>query len=105
MAAARSKGTYLAARYARLAPKRGKRRARKAIGHSILIGVWHILADDHTSWNELGADYFERSTSCERPHACEGLRTPPPTPEPMPTVGPAARLVASPATVVLRSQS
>jgi len=66
MAAARSKGTYLAARYARLAPRRGKRRARKAIGHSILIGVWHILADEHTTWNELGSDYFDRRVDPQR---------------------------------------
>jgi transposase len=66
MAAARSKGTYLAARYARLAPRRGKRRARKAIGHDLLIGIWHILADDHTTWNELGADYYDRRVDPQR---------------------------------------
>lgn len=59
MAAARSKGTYLAAQYGRLVGRRGKRRARKAIGHSILVGVWHILHDE-VEWAELGADYYQR---------------------------------------------
>jgi transposase len=59
MAATRTKGTYLAAQYGRLVARRGKRRARKAVGHSILIGCWHILTDN-TDWNELGSDYFDR---------------------------------------------
>lgn len=59
MAATRTKGTYLAAQYGRLAARRGKRRARKAVGHSILVGCWHIL-HDHLDWNELGNDYFDR---------------------------------------------
>jgi transposase len=70
MAAARSKGTYLAARYTRLAPRRGKHRARKAIGHDLIVGIWHILSDEHTTWNELGADYFVRRAD---PHR-RGLR-------------------------------
>ena len=59
MAAARTKGTYLAAQYGRLVSRRGKRRARKAVGHSILIGCWHILHDG-VEWADLGDDYFER---------------------------------------------
>ena len=60
MAAARTKDTYLAAQYGRLVGRRGKRRARKAVAHSILIGCWHILSDEHTTWVDLGAEYFER---------------------------------------------
>jgi transposase len=59
MAATRAKGTYLAAQYGRLVARRGKRRARKAVGHSILIGCWHIL-NNGADWDELGGDYFER---------------------------------------------
>ena len=59
MSAAQSKGTYLAAQYRRIAAHRGKRRARKAVGHTILVGAWHILAEGAT-WHELGADYFDR---------------------------------------------
>lgn len=59
MAAARTRDTYLAAQYKRLVPRRGKRRARKAVGHSILIAAWHILTDN-LDYHDLGADYFER---------------------------------------------
>lgn len=66
MAAACTKDTYLAAQYGRLVRRRGKKRARKAVGHSILIGCWHILNDDHTVWVDLGADYFERRQDPQR---------------------------------------
>jgi transposase len=65
MAATRTKGTYLAAQYARLVARRGKRRARKAVGHSILIGCWHILHHG-IDWNELGNDYFDRRQDPKR---------------------------------------
>ncbi|MGH9116736.1 MAG: hypothetical protein ACRD0A_02310, partial [Acidimicrobiales bacterium] len=42
----------------RLVGRRGKKRARKAVGHSILVGGWHILHDG-VDWADLGADYFE----------------------------------------------
>jgi transposase len=65
MSAAQSKDTYLATQYRRIASHRGKRRARKAVGHSILVGVWHILASDDGNWAELGGDYFDRRRSPE----------------------------------------
>jgi transposase len=64
MSAGRTKGTYLNAQYHRLAGRRGKMRARKAVGHSLLVGVWHILADGVT-WHDLGEDYFDRRQSPE----------------------------------------
>ena len=45
--------------------RRGKRRARKAVGHSILIGCWHILHDG-IDWTELGGDYFDRRQDPDR---------------------------------------
>ncbi len=57
-AAAKSKNTYLAARYRRLAARRGSKRAQLAIGHDILITAWHIL-DRQVDYRDLGADYFE----------------------------------------------
>jgi transposase len=59
MGAARSKDSYLAAQYSRLIRRRGKRRARKAVGHSILVAAWHIL-NNNIDWVDLGADYYER---------------------------------------------
>ena len=58
-AASRTKGTYLSARYHRLAARRGKKRAALAVGHTILIMVYHIIKEQRT-YKELGADYFDR---------------------------------------------
>ncbi len=65
MAAARTKGTYFAAQYARLVRTRGKAKARKAVGHSLLVAAWHIL-DGGVPYAELGEDWFERRNSPER---------------------------------------
>jgi transposase len=68
MSASRTKGTYLTAQYRRIAGRRGKQRARKAVGHSLLVGVWHILADT-VEWDDLGADYYDRrQTPAHRAH-------------------------------------
>src|SRR5437762_7429123 len=39
----RGRGTYLAAQYRRLTARRGKKKAAVALGHSILIIVYHLL--------------------------------------------------------------
>lgn len=58
-AASHTKGTYLAAQYRRLAARRGPRRALLAVGHSILVIIYHLL-NNHVEYHDLGADYFER---------------------------------------------
>jgi transposase len=58
-AAGRSKGTYLGAQYRRLLPRRGKKKAAIAVGHSILVVVYCLLRDG-TSYQEPGADYFDK---------------------------------------------
>jgi transposase len=63
MAAARTKGTYLASQYHRLASRRGKMRARKAVGHTILVAVWHILSNPETTFVDLGPEWFDRRNS------------------------------------------
>jgi transposase len=65
MAAARTKDTYLAAQYARLVSRRGKARARKAVGHWILVAAFHILAGG-VPYAELGGDYYLKRNSPER---------------------------------------
>jgi transposase len=63
VAASRTKGTYLAARYRRVAARRGKKRALVAVGHSVLIAVWHMLSRD-IAYHDLTAEHFiERLTS------------------------------------------
>jgi transposase len=51
-AARRSKGTYLGALYARLAARRGAKKAAVAVGHRILVSAYHLLKD--------GGYYHER---------------------------------------------
>lgn len=57
--ASRTKGTYLQARYHRLASRRGKKRATLALAHTLLIMAYHIVKEQCT-YTELGADYFDR---------------------------------------------
>ena len=57
MNAARSKGTYLGARYRRIASRRGSKRAMVAVGHTILLAVWTMLTHD-LAYTDLGGDYF-----------------------------------------------
>jgi transposase len=54
----RMKGTYLAAQYHRIAARRGKGRAVVAVGHSVLVALYHMLTR-HEPYHELGADYFD----------------------------------------------
>jgi len=58
-AASRTKGTYLKARFQRLAARRGKKRASVAISHTILIMAYHIIKEQCT-YKELGGDFFDR---------------------------------------------
>jgi transposase len=75
-AAARTKGTYLAAQYRRLAARRGRAKAAVAVAHSILIIVYHVLTEG-TVYCDLGANYFDERDrqAVERRlvHRLEGL--------------------------------
>jgi len=59
-AARRARDTYLAAQFWQVARRRGQERAAVAVGHSILVIAWHILADPGSRYDELGGDYFAR---------------------------------------------
>ena len=58
-AASHSKNTYLSAQYRRLAGRRGKKRAIVAVGHTMLVMMYHMLKEavDH---QELGSDYLDK---------------------------------------------
>jgi transposase len=58
-AASHTKQTYLAAQYRRLAKRLGKKKALVAVGHSLLVIVYHVLARQ-MSYRELGGDYFDK---------------------------------------------
>jgi transposase len=57
--ASRAKNTYLAAQFRRLSGRRGKKRAAVAVGHTLLVVIFHLLKGKAT-YQELGADYFDR---------------------------------------------
>jgi transposase len=57
-AASRTKESYTAAQYQRLARRRGANRAAMAVGHSILVASYYILKAD-ADYVELGGHYFD----------------------------------------------
>jgi transposase len=57
--------TFLGERYRRIARRRGKKRAVVAVGRSILVIAWHLLADEDTHFTDLGADHFTKHTNPE----------------------------------------
>lgn len=57
-AAAGKTDTFLGERYRRLVKRRGKLKALVAIARSILIIVWHLLADRTARYCDLGAGYY-----------------------------------------------
>jgi len=59
LAAARRRGSYLAAQYHRLVRRLGKKRAAVAVAHSLLVIVYHLLTSD-AEYADLGGDYFDR---------------------------------------------
>lgn len=59
LAAIRSKDTFLAARYKRVAGRRGHQRALVAVQRAILTSAWHILTTGQP-YTELGGDYYTK---------------------------------------------
>jgi transposase len=57
-AAARTKDTYLAAQYRRLAARRGKKKAAVAVGHTILVLAYYLLTRER-AYQDLGVAYFD----------------------------------------------
>ncbi len=67
-AAAHTRDSYLAAQYRRFTRRFGTRSEGKAIfavAHTMIVIVWHVLAAEGATYNELGTDYFERRTDAE----------------------------------------
>ncbi|MDD4986847.1 MAG: IS110 family transposase [Dehalococcoidales bacterium] len=56
--ATRTRDTYLAAQYHRLAARRGAKRAILAVAHSILVIVYSLLRNGG-EYQDLGANYFD----------------------------------------------
>jgi transposase len=51
--------TFLGERYRRLVKRRGKLKALVAIARSILIIIWHLLADPYARYRDLGQGYHD----------------------------------------------
>jgi transposase len=58
--------TFLGERYRRIAKRRGKQRAIVAVGRSILVIVWHLLANEDATFTDLGPDYFAKHVNPDR---------------------------------------
>jgi transposase len=56
-AASKKKDSFFKARYHRLAPRRGKKRAAMAVGRSILLTV-HALLEQRCDFKERGAEFY-----------------------------------------------
>jgi transposase len=57
-AAIHAKDCYLAAKSHRLVVRRGGKKATIAVGHTLLVIIYHILADEK-DYEELGGNYFD----------------------------------------------
>jgi transposase len=58
-AATHTHDSYLGAQYHRLAGRRGKKRALVAVGHTLLVIIYHIIKY-RVHYKDLGPDYFLR---------------------------------------------
>jgi hypothetical protein len=58
--------TFLGERYRRIARRRGKRKALAAIARSILVIIYHLLADPEARYHDLGPDYYDTRTDRDR---------------------------------------
>jgi transposase len=61
-AGAAGTATFLGERHQRIARRRGPGKAKVAVGRSILIIIWHLLADPAAPFTDLGPDHYARTT-------------------------------------------
>src|SRR5918994_7888964 len=52
--------TFLGARYRRIVRRRGKKKAVVAVGRSLLVIIWHLLANPGARFHALGGDHYDR---------------------------------------------
>jgi transposase len=58
--------TFLGERYHRLARRRGKAKAQVAVARSILVIIWHLLAQPEVRYQDLGPGWYETKTNKDR---------------------------------------
>jgi transposase len=64
--AASKTDTFLGERYRRLVRRRGKLKALVAVARSILVIVWHLLADPSSRYRDLGATFYTNHIDRQR---------------------------------------
>jgi transposase len=65
-AAAAKTNTFLGERYRRIVKRRGKLKALVAVARSILVIIWHLLANPAARFRDLGPDYHTNRLVVER---------------------------------------
>lgn len=65
-AAASRTNTFLGERFTRIVKRRGKGKALVAVARSILVIVWHLLANPDATYHDLGADYHTAHINTQR---------------------------------------
>lgn len=58
--------TFLGQRYRRLAKRMPKAKALAAIERSVLVVIFHLLADPAATFNDLGADFYDKRLDTAR---------------------------------------
>jgi transposase len=58
--------TFLGERYHRIARRRGKTKAQVAVARSILVIIWHLLADPAARFTDLGPGYYQARTDKDK---------------------------------------
>jgi transposase len=58
--------TFLGERYRRIARRRGTKKAIVAVGRSILVIVWHLLADPTARFHDLGPGFYDTRSNTDR---------------------------------------
>jgi transposase len=58
--------TFLGERYRRLVKRRGKLKALVAVARSVLVVVWHLLADPTSRFHDLGSQYYNNRVDKEK---------------------------------------
>jgi transposase len=58
--------TFLGERYHRIARRRGKAKAQVAVARSILVIIWHLLAEPAARYTDLGYGYYQARLDTDR---------------------------------------
>jgi transposase len=56
--AGRTKDTYLSAHYHRLIVRKGRKKTMVAVGHTILVIIYHLLRQSDSVYQDLGPDFY-----------------------------------------------